>query len=743
MAFNDEVVKDGRGRFLRLDVFIAGVITYRWGTVAGLLDGTNQYEPVVLTIGTLKRGFGMERVVGSSGLDLVLDNTTGAANWLMSLVAPNDMPKARFKLYIGLYDRTVGVSGAVTKQLGEFVVGDFPTRDAGKVKLQLVDDVLGALANPMSLPTFGDWAAVGDNTNNPLKAFGDLYWIGANPEMQMQLAWGEDWVKARITGRPGNVSGSTYTLARPAVICVTTNDDAVTGHDVTRVRIIGKGDKRAFDVGSTYRSYLTQNIETLWSVEKSPAISKGGKNWYVVYLLVNLGPWYQWYFDQYGQGPGGPSVVVANGHLLDPAFDSVDWYVKGYPLSAVTNQGSAAQHATDVIRDFIAYYTAELDDSYLDEDAFAAVKNLTPWNRVAGVISPGEDQSEDIKAKQRTMRQEVTRLCQSSDIDLFTNWEGKFAVATDLVGYDELTGSAAFEAQDETRLKQVADYRPSEGQRGFPANRIFTEGGRADRAEMLGPPYQGPYDYAAGITAAGGRVYERFLQIGWLTQERQSQDGWGTRTIDSKFRPRIRFQTDISGLRYELGQSILVTWSTGGYSNTIFKVESLSYSQVDDRVEVDAIWADFLTFGNPYLLDNETLPLLATGSGGRTATVTDDDTLVAFSSGNLTSDGVLPGDILILRDATQGAVIFSRNRALRILQVIGATTLEIDDPDLDFDTPGGSAVSAWTIVRGATTYDQLETDDPSNYPVGDSALYGKVTDDVENFSDSSNGNQVS
>ena len=115
MGFSEEVVKDGVGRVIRCDLSLDGFATvaYRYGTAAGLLDGTNHYSARVLSLGNVRRGFGANRVAAGGTTELVLDNTDGTLDALAGRSNMSTQAKLRVRVYVWLFTPGTSVSLSV------------------------------------------------------------------------------------------------------------------------------------------------------------------------------------------------------------------------------------------------------------------------------------------------------------------------------------------------------------------------------------------------------------------------------------------------------------------------------------------------------------------------------------------------------------------------------------------------------------------------------------------------------
>ena len=343
------------------------------------------------------------------------------------------------------------------------------------------------------------------------------------------------------------------------------------------------------------------------------------------------------------------------------------------------------------------------------------------------------------------MRAELIRLCQSADMDLFVNWDGEFALACDLLDFNLVAATTGLLDIPETRVSNVSERVPSKGQRGYPFNRVYLEGGTESPVEHLGLPFTGPFDHLLLIEEFDD-IVEVTLQQGWRPRAEQSFDPFLYRQVDNRIRPRVTFQTDAEVIaQLDLGDLFIFNWTRGSlstpYNGAFFSVESISYSQEGDVVQIEALYKDDLNTISPYLLDDESLILRVASSGGRYCTVEDSNVEVVFNGGSLVTDQVRQDDHLVLLDATQDDITFTRFRALRITSVTGATTLEVDG-DLDFDAPTPVNVDTWEIRRSYVTYPTVGSD-PTNYPSG-ASMYGKVSSDADPpaFSTAATGNRL-
>ena len=817
MSFNAEVLKDGRGRVIRLDFSVDEFATTlaRYGTHSGKLDGTNFYEPRVVSVGTLSRGFGVDHIAAAGTVEVVIDNTDGVADWLASRDGMSDLAKLRVRIYVALFDLAVPTSFDAA-QLGEFSLAEWPHRNNTSVRMSLADDILSSLSRASILPTVADWAAIGTSATNLLK---DGYTCGyeTTPDTPIQLAWGEDWVRCHdpILTHSTNAAWATGTLSNNAVdstyntvfmaipVCVSAWDVGVTATEVEELRVtirdadggVSNSSRTVsvparFSWGYTINGQQRYSHVDVWRARRSAVVTVGGRDFRVVYIELDVHAFHIWAGSIRTEGMNWGMGLVGFANSYDPSWPTWDmwlpgyqtfsetsglafgsdtalqnhlaqkwgdykasvtrisaWYARGCPLSAVNSPTTRDQHACDVLGDIATYYSSPAVP--VDSPTFARVKRSTPSSRCSGVAAaPWGRRDENGNVRAIALRAAVTGICQSSDFDVFVNKSGFLSVAAygndadiaDAIAADSLVRI------DEERLVSFEDWVPAEGERGAPYNRVTLLGGKSNWAIGADVPPQGPWilssDNETGV-AASDRIISAELQQGWRPWAQIIDNPLQWRHLETYARPRVRFTTDISALRLELGDFFRLTWgrnvSPAVYDAAVFQTEIINYSPDSDQVEVEAIWRNDVATDLPYLLDNQTYLLVVAASGGRTATVADSSNVVTFSSGSLVADGVVVGDTLVLLDATQGDSEFSRFRALLVSDVTSTTTLEVDDADLDFG--GGLAVATWEIRRGATTYPTSITD-PTNYPTG-GEMYGKVASNITNeYSDNSGPNYL-
>jgi hypothetical protein len=798
MAFDDDVTKDGRGRALRLDVSLDNwaTVAYRYGSVAGQLDGTNWYDARILNEPSVRRALGNNRIATSGGCEVVLANPDGAIDWLCGRESISTASKARFKLYVVLFDPANVVPANFTaKLLGDFFLGEWPRQTSSEVRLSLADAMMAPLARGAQLPTIADWAAVGDPTNNPLRAGAGsgLPSYGLpdtlTPETPIQLAFGDDFLEAMPHILPWENTATAYFGKIIVPICCTTEADAVNVNTVGRIRVAGMNGADAevlVELRPTFGRFESTaqawnpNSEA-WRAEKSPAITKDGRTFYVVYAVVDAslgepealrdermsadGLATQGTYAlmvRYEFAGGYPSGAVRglrlplgnelrDGYAL---FGSrvVRWYVKGSPLSAITNKTFGyGQNAVDVIADLVQSYSP--GSLAVDSASRNRVSFATRHIRIAGVVQPWR--SYDPNRLPASMRQVITAIAQSGDIDVFVTWSGTIAFASDI--WDGLQATDLITIA-ESRQGTIERWVAGEGERGAPFNRVVLEGGRDNPAEAMEAPIVGPFDLPTEVTSSsvGGAVYvaatdrilELVLQQGWTSWMQQSLNPLNLRMIDASARDRIRFTTSLDGLRLDLGSYFKLEWTDNRgapyASPPVCQCEAITYLAQSDEVEVEAVWRDETTDArNGYLMDDETLLVRVKTDVSTIDLDLDSGTVTMNSIGIAWGDPgfeVVPGDILVVRDSTEAATAFVRHASWRIES--------LDTDQVATITPVSSGVFAgilnadWYIVAGATSYEAAAAAvAPASYTAG-ADIYGKVTDAAGEFSDTTTGNRL-
>lgn len=813
MAFNDEVLKDARGKVIRIDASTDkfSTVSYRWGTSAGELDGTNMYSNRILSLGPIKRGLGQNRIAGGGTCELVLANADGGLDALAGQSSMSTQAKLRLRIYVCLYAPGADPLSFTSKLLGEFSLTGWVRRNNETLTLPLGDDVMGAVAQQAALPNFIDWQGVGTTATNPIKNGCGL------PDSEteytpIQLAFGEDWVLAHPHALPFGTLDAAYEGKIIVPVCCTTSTAAASQDEITNVRVSWfNGNTQSARIVEVPRSVVsianddTPTTTTVWTVERSPTITKDGKSFRIIYLVVrsDLGalnilnnPYTggsQLDDDSGGYNPtydspqfssefagGYPPTAIyqqrsyASNDPERPQYASfgaavLAWYVKGVPLSARTQTTSAIQHPVDVLTDLAGYYSNNTSITVNTTEG-DRVKAATASAACAGVVQPwlsGPKRGDPVFQQPPSLRQIITSICQSADIDCFIDWSGQFSFSTDFwditissSGSASWTPDGAYQTSGngvtttyiptvipETWISGLVETIPSDGERWAPYNRLWLNGGKANPAEGREVPFQGPWDFGESDGAAidiNDRIIEATLEQGWRPFRQQALEPKHWRLLNITARPVVTFRAHIGGLQLELGQYFALSWTrgptlAGPYSGTIFQCESITYAQADDTVEISGVWRQDVMTERQYLLDDETLIVRSKGGGSSTVAVNSAGTNAIFTGTvDLVAMGVEAGDILILRDSSQADDVFTLNLANRITSV--DATDELSVADAWGATAAAIANADWSIQRGATTY-HTAVSDPTNYPLGGDR-YGKVTDTDGLYSNAETGNRL-
>ena len=759
MSFASECVKDGLGVVYKFDVSLDNwaSIGYRYSTHAGV-DATNVYDPRIIALGPLNRALGFDRVPQSGSFSLALANEDGGADWLVDRTTAGNMIKARGRLYRGIYE--VATPTSITwKQLGEFVCTDFPERDVEAVRSTWSDDVLGFLKEAAPTPTLENWDTGEGGFTGTLSASarGELM-QAPQYKQRLPLAWGHEWVPCQQLPWAGD-AGTAEEGKVCIIVCVTASADVVADNDISQLFCQFREDTRYWDrsdwahpyyvwpmtiPGAYYvpRTYVIPNTTppetvTLWARKKSASFTINSKSWKVLWVEVDTSAFYRWTKHAFGlflANNGTPEslaedtpptpyktlIASSNPVIANPVSR---WWVRGYPLSAIASKTSPSQHPADIVTDLVTNYS---NGGAANLDATSIARTKTKLISTGVGLLNGDKE----RGSEQNLKQFLAGLCDSMDLDLFATWAGTLGLVSEAIDYSGLTDTLV--AISESRVADFREAVPSREQRWAPYNRITLEDLRRDLPYEPEGHILGPYDTpdTAPPIAPTLRVLNRRMSTKWRTREESRRNPWYYRNASTTVRPRVTFTTDHEALQLELGDWFLLTWTRGlggPYSSAVFRCEGLTWIPTQEAMVVTGIWYDDLYTAKPYLLDDETLIVRATGSAGRLCNIEDARTMVRFSSGSLITDGVAAGDILLLRDTGQADAVFTRNRAIRVVSVTDAISLEVSVADAaDFGAPAGADIAGWTILRGATTY-HTAISDPTNYPAG-GIMYGKVAD---------------
>lgn len=756
MAFNDLLTGEGVGAAWLLEVVnAAGTVLYRWAT-GSVVYGGNAFEGRICDLGTLERSFSTDNLPGASSLELVLDNTDSGVDFMVDRSTTATVVfQYRFRLYLALWDATVNYDGHPTltrRQMGEYMPLNFPRRGwNNKLSVSLVDNTLGPVSDLAVAPSLNDWGLAQASSAFTVCPVGFDFGptkLG-NWDAPLPLAFGSNAVKPIIPcvdwwGTDVAHYGSAHSppakalYTTPLVLCVTTapltqNIVSLTMGLSERAQKVLKTKRLILpQTGSTYTTPGGwNNVVTLWQPYQSFGISKSGKTWYVLFILLNRDYVNSWTRNYLNTGtiqsaPDRASIVEET--RLTSAF--TDFEVNGYPLSAQTVDYRVQQHPVDVVRDLISFYS-QSSASDIDTTSFQRAKNANYNVDCSGMVSSVKaDKAIGVGERlspfnANLLRKTLGEICSSADMDLFVGWDGKYRLSVQTNGFAEQTDTLP--ALPEERASSVEETIPSQGERWAPFNRVYVDLG--DGKDQLGP-----YDNTVTL-ASWGRPLTRIISAKWVSVYAQGKNlsPWNTRLLESAVRPVLRVEGGLDLLQFELGDFLTFSWTRGygpggtPYSNAIFKVDGCSVNTASNRCVLTLVWQDDLrdTSWLPFLLDSESIITKATGSGGRTASVTDGNVHITFSTGDVVADGVVVGDFVILQDSSLAETNFTRFRALRISAINGPKDVSTDDADLDFDAPGGTTMTEWTIRAGYLGY----PNSGGNYPSG-SAMYGKIASDI-------------
>lgn len=776
-------------------------VSYRYGTAWGKLDGTNIYESRLVSVGRLQRGFAVDHGMQAATVSIVLDNVGGGVDWMCDrATVESTFLKSKFRLKVGLYEPAVPTSIQL-KTLGVFTCLDYPVRQLGEVSFTLADDSLNAIADLAISPSIADWLSdAGSNSSNcPLISSIGSQIDGtymADAYMPTRLAWGVSVDAYQVMTQPNPARSVDSYATRVLMVCATRETGSTLTYDVgDYVRLYTGTDYAGGEPGYVVPvgEFTFQNASfTIFTKRRTQTLSKDGKNWKLIWIEVRLdrlldylflagfeflralGFYDALYAGQQSMGFFGTTIPLIPGGLN--SLTSLDFLWEKIARWEVETCGSSmtldvSPCGAEIVKDLVGYYARGGDPALIDSTSFnraiasqAAVRGggiLADFAQAAGAVSNPRSNglTRDLSAGNRFeavggyLRGVLVEICQSFDMDLFSQWDGTFALALLAPDFDAFTATHPTISETKLSLDSASDRIASTGERWSPINRVYIEEADGTRS--------GPYDYGPAIED-WGRVLTRTISAKWRRGVNYSlakiftpdqlnavfSSVWGQRALEARARPILSFRTKLEALQLELGAYFRTSWSRGlsvggtasPYDDVIWKVESLALIPDTLEVEVTCVWSDDLLTDLPYLLDDEDYLLRVAASGGRTVTVQDAIDTVAFSSGDLVADGVVEDDILVLLDSTQDPDVFTRFRAIRIKSVDSADTLTLDTTDTDFSSAGGVAVAAWKIVRSYATYPTVGSD-PTNYPSG-GTMYGKVTNSAGLFSDSTDGNKL-
>lgn len=741
-------------------------VSYRYSLTSQSVSG-NMYEGRIVDMGKLQRGFGVDGLYAAGTVSLRLDNADGSLDWLTAATTvESSVLRARFRLTLVLFDPSAP-SDYATKELGVFTCLDYPRRDDVTVSLSLADDALGDAAELAAAPTYEEWAVESGQT---------LTEYVVDPTRPVQLVFGGGGALGYPIVRPYRSLGAGTT--RPMVLYATTQPDAAGSVPpdfwVSSIRF-ASGIDISPNPGNTSGTFL-------FEVQTAGPITKDGRDWYVHWVQLNISEWWnhpplaaellKLNLTRPSTQGLGVATVTNSGSTPDDILDALG------PARAYSWPGSSRSYepvnttssydgigfgvtGSDVVYDLLTHYCAmptTETSARIVTATFDAVRDAWPGARVQGVIADG-DASATANGEEKAILQSgrlrgvLRDICRATQMDLYAGWDGKLRLAGATATYDATVAGNAGTLQriEETRCLEgsVKVAIPSPGERWAPYNRLYF-------TDTEGRTY-GPYDNGPNVTS-WGRAIAKTIDLRWSElwyvglnyglSFATGQSGWakasGQMPLESKVRPVVTFEYPLEALLLDLGDYFVMSVTRGGntsfsdsYVDAIWRVESMALQPLTGYVTVTAVLSSDLLTETAYLLDDETLNVLAdSGTYAGDPQVTDSSDVVTFTGGDLTVAGVDRGDILILEDATQAATVFTRFRGLRINEVTGGTTLVLDAGEsLDFSSAGGTTVTTWRIVRGKTRLPASGT----NYSDG-SYMYGANVVSGE-YSDASAGNR--
>ncbi len=346
-VFADLLPLDARDLWWGLEVSLDNfaTIAYRWATHSGDVEGAF-FQARLLDVGNIQRGFGTDYLPVASTVDLTLDNTDFAADFLCDHATVETTTfRARFRLKVGLSTTAANdyQSTILTQKLGNFVCLDFPRRQDGKVFLSLADDSLGQLADLIVPPTLNDWldafeASAGGANMGP---FGNVTWpnspkpIGDSMEpssIQFGNTTGAEPYSGKpaftfgVTRTPGDFDAAFFGSGRrpfiyPILVLATRDSAAITAGDVVtltgtfRQDVIRAPQLRGgtITIPSTF-NYQYVGSTPLWKAYKTDTISLVAEDgnsydWKLLWIAMDMGA-YALFIDGFryvNQGANPPS----------------------------------------------------------------------------------------------------------------------------------------------------------------------------------------------------------------------------------------------------------------------------------------------------------------------------------------------------------------------------------------------------------------------------------------------------
>lgn len=761
----------GAATLLSVSVDNWSTTLYRWATHAGTFGGA-VYEDRIVDVGNHSRSLGADYTMQAATVNITLDNTDlGCDPLVLSDESGAFLAfKASFRLTLALIN-PLNVADIATLQLGQFACLDSPSRDNATMRLVLADDLLTRAGELAESPSVNDWIAATDTPGNRPAAItsGVLYNRASN-------AKGFDW-DAPLPICFGSGPHVAQRVVGPYfVICAVAEDRATA--DTPSISL-------ADGEGSTAPLWTsTKTTTSPMTPLRSCNITKGGKTWHILFFeahpidptsstfltphpgLLQDFPRYQKTLELLGRLPlviATRITVFEYGAALD-AMGPIQ--CTGYPFSQITESTAPGASAAQTVADLLTYYSANPSAFSVDATALARALSMRPGIFISGTISSSGQRTGYASAmiSNYSMGDMADALRGLATVGRFDIVFGHDAVVYLRLHAQDFAFSTTTPPTipEENVVGVLSVAHASKGERGEAMTRLFV----SRRGIKYGAFVHGGHETTLG------RSIEKTISADWLSLENSNgvlfdyslgtvgavvaEDlvrKWVESFVFDSYAQRLSivFTTTLEVLAYELGDVVLLSWTRGGASadssliNASWRIEGLTLRPLDGVVEVRALWVSEVRgwARYPYLLDDESMAVRVLGGGGRTITLTNGSATVLFSSGSLVSDGVAAGDILVVRDSSEAATAFKRNRALYVASVTDATHLVVavtagDGTDFGATTAG---IADWNIYRGAITY-HTAVSSPTNYPSG-GAVYGKISDSLNtNGADSFYGDNL-
>lgn len=705
------VSRDAGATFLSGDIFSTHVST------ADILSST--FSRRIVSLGNLERKLGHDYGFVASTLDVTLDNTDGVLDWLVTpSTYVSNVVDSVWDFYCLLWDPS-NPSDKDTKQLGRFTILSPPSRDSKTVKVSLATADIGSYLVLAKAPSILDWAALGSvtDTNMPVgmeyftnaaigwQARGTIH--GYPYHLPQSLAWGID--PMTLTRAYGVCYPICAVPVTPGTLPTTGFKVFVDGIEVPEY---------LYGFPSSGGSVAVSH--RIWVIRRTPAITVEGKTWHLLWLQLDI------------QGETTTQTGYANGYqngvgtnttfkswLINQKPNTYNFGQNKYPfadydLLKVSVQGGLLSQTTTGVGGYIS--AAQIADAIASDCLKTSVSISGIDDVITGTLGPAASGSIGEFTRCYNMGdssaiEALRGLCAVGQFDLFLNWSGTLAAANPQNNYTAQTGT--FATLSDLDCAEIEERIPSQGQRGFPANRGFF---KWKDGKVYGPYYINR-DWLVDV--------DKNVDLTWIASF-QDYGNFFSFYIDTTVRSRVTAVTGLNGLNYELGDYVKFSWRrgelAGPYSETIFRIEGISLSPLDGKTQIEMAW-----FGDirgpdvyPYILDDETQYVRVSASGGRTISLTNGSEFATFSSGSLITDGVQTGDILKIAYASEAATSFYLNRTIYIESVDSATVLDLETDT--FGAGGPFTITSWTIYKGRLTSSRA-------------AYYGKTCSIIGEFFD--------